>query len=347
MAKEITASNNINLQATPTSADHLITKGYVDTNKLDITLTVSDWVSGSSYDETDYVYLGNQIYHCKSVHTASSSNKPGISNTYWETVTVEDIIDQKIAAATSDRGKYFGTITGDGSTTTFNVVHNLDSMVILTEVYDEDGNTVLPNTQRTNANTIQIQFGQAPANGYVYNVAVTSLTGTTSDVDTVATGFSAHVNAINAHGATATPTANKIAMYGSGGNLISGTPTTATEVANKGYVDSFPLSIHAGMVNLESSTVALQDNVTIYKYTVGANTAFTFSTSSLVRTDGVLTFELYIVMPSTVYTISFPGTVSWLNNEAPSMSTPSKTYMCVFRSLDGGSTWLGSKEGAY
>ena len=284
MAKETTASNNINLQATPTSADHVVTKGYVDSS---ISSAISQW------------------------------------------------------------GKYYTTITGDGSTTTFTVTHNLNSLVILTEIFDEDGNTVLPNIQRTSANAVQIQFGQAPANNYVYNVAITSLTGTTSDVDTVATGFSAHVGSLTAHGATSTPTANKIAMYGSGGNLISGTPTTATEVANKGYVDSFPLSIHAGMVELESSTVTLQDNVTIYKYTVGANTTFSFSTASLVRATGVLTFELYIVMPSTVYTISFPGTVSWLNNEAPSMSTPSKTYMCVFRSLDGGSTWLGSKEGAF
>ena len=262
-------------------------------------------------------------------------------------VVTKGYVDSKIAEAISDRGKYFGTITGDGTTTSFNVTHNLDSMVLLTEVYDESGNTVIPTIKRTNANTLQIKFGQAPANGYVYNVAITSLAGTTSDVDTIVTGFSAHVNDFSAHGATATPTANKIAKYGSNGNLISGTPSTATEVATKGYVDSFPLSIHAGLVNLQSSTVTLLDNVTIYKYTVSANTTFTFSTASLVRTDGALTFELYIVMPSTVYTITFPNNVSWLNGDVPSMSTPSRTDMIVFRSLDGGTTWLGSKEGAF
>lgn len=376
MANEVKILTNISLFATPTANSHVITVGAVNTllagksntdhthtylkptgggtgtyraptNASADTYLVSQarlfpaFNSANSYVVGDFVTSGGSVYRCTTAHTGAWNGS------HFSESSVKEYVDAQITAAISDRGKYYGTITGDGTTTSFNVTHNLASTVLLTEVYDEEGSTVLPTIKRYDANTLQIKFGQAPANGYVYNVAITSLAGTTSDVDTIVTGFSAHVNAISAHGSTATPTANKIAMYGTNGNLVSGTPLTATEVATKGYVDSFPLSIHAGLVNLQSSTVTLQDNVTIYKYSVSATTTFTFSTSSLVRTDGALTFELYIVMPSTVYTITFPNNVSWLNGEAPSMSTPSKTYMIVFRSLDGGSTWLGSKEGAY
>lgn len=52
----------------------------------------------------------------------------------------------------------------------------------------------------------------------------------------------AHVSATNAHSATAIPTADRIAMYGSGGLLSSGTPTASAHVATKGYVDDLAAS---------------------------------------------------------------------------------------------------------
>lgn len=96
-----------------------------------------------------------------------------------------------------------------------------------------------------------------------------------------------------------------------------------------------------------TNTITLEDDTAIYRHTISGLTTIYFDTTELSSMVGkAVTFELYLTMPSTAYTVSFQG-VSWLNNEVPSMSTPSKTYMFVFRSLDGGNTWLGSKEGAY
>ena len=290
--------SNITQKATPSAANHLVTKGYVDNNKLDLSLTVPEWTSGTSYDGDDYVRLGNVCYHCLSAHTASNSNKPGVSATYWETVTIEDIIDQKITASITELGRYTGTFTGDGSTVDFNVTHNLNSLNVITEVYNNDGNTILPSLQRLNANTVQIQFGKAPANGAVYHVIVTSLDGAVRYVDTSNSGGS------------------------SGGGS---------------------LGVHSTMVTLQTPTVALQDDVAIYAYTASGNTTLVFDTSGLSTTEDVLTFELYLTLNGNV-SITFPASVYWVNNDTP-VVTGAGTHMLVFRSINGGTTWLGSKQG--
>ncbi len=282
--------SNITQKATPTDANHLVTKGYVDNNKLDLSLTVPEWTSGESYDGGDYVRLGNICYHCLSAHTASNSNKPGVSATYWETVTIEDIIDQKITASITELGRYTGTFTGDGTTVDFNVVHNLNSLNVITEVYNNDGNTILPSLQRINANTIQIQFGKAPTNGTVYHVVVTSLDGAVRYVDT-------------------------------------------------------SLGLHSPIITLNTPTVALQDDVAIYEYTTNGDTTFVFDTSGLATTTGAITFELYINYSGSG-AITFPSSVWWLNNETP-VVVGSATYMFSFRTIDGGTMWLGCKQGVY
>ncbi len=66
------------------------------------------------------------------------------------------------------------------------------------------------------------------------------LTNTAEFIPTSAavyTVVSTHTSATNAHSATAVPTADRIAMYSADGLLSSGTPTAATHVATKGYVD--------------------------------------------------------------------------------------------------------------
>lgn len=109
------------------------------------------------------------------------------------------------------------------------------------------------------------------------------------------------------------------------------------------------MSVYTLTKRVESPTLTLDDNTAVYLYAVTGDTLFTFDPSQLTRRSGTaITFELYLEFPAGLApTITFPAGVSWLNNEVPSMSTPGLTYMLVFRSLDGGLTWLGSKEGAY
>ncbi len=68
-----------------------------------------------------------------------------------------------------------------------------------------------------------------------------TLTDSASVIPTSAAVYSAvstHTAATSAHNATATPTANRIALYDANGLLSSGTPTADTHVATKSYVDN-------------------------------------------------------------------------------------------------------------
>lgn len=94
--------------------------------------------------------------------------------------------------------------------------------------------------------------------------------------------------------------------------------------------------------------IKLIGDTALYKYTISGDVTLSFDFSDLGNISGkAVTFELYLTMPATAYTVTFPNSIVWLNNEIPSMSTPGKTYMFVFRTIDGGQSILASKEGAF
>jgi phage-related tail fiber protein len=69
-------------------------------------------------------------------------------------------------------GSATAVITGDGTTTSFNVNHGLASAKVVAKVSDPTANNedVYPNIQYTDTNNAAIIFSVAPANGVVYNV---------------------------------------------------------------------------------------------------------------------------------------------------------------------------------
>ena len=92
---------------------------------------------------------------------------------------------------------------------------------------------------------------------------------------------------------------------------------------------------------VSGSEIALSYGTSIYKKTISENTTFTFSLTNLgTLTNKAITFELYLSM-STAYTLTFPSSVTWL--EEPDTSE-SGNYLFVFRTLDGGTTYLGNLE---
>lgn len=93
-----------------------------------------------------------------------------------------------------------------------------------------------------------------------------------------------------------------------------------------------------------AATVALADDTVIYTHTPTANTTYTFSTTNLTDKSNVITFELVITMDTTVRTLTF-NNVTWLNGETPGLSVASQTYLLVFRSFNGGTTWVGNLQG--
>lgn len=69
----------------PTEDTEAATKGYVDENILQIKASIADaWTSGKTYAVGDYCISGNQLYKCKTVHTAGST----FNADYWDAVSV-------------------------------------------------------------------------------------------------------------------------------------------------------------------------------------------------------------------------------------------------------------------
>lgn len=103
----------------------------------------------------------------------------------------------------------------------------------------------------------------------------------------------------------------------------------------------------------ETTTVTIQDGISLYQVNVGAiDTELVFSTAAIgaAMTGGgfnVITFELIVKMGTTVQTIEFPENIDWLDNIPPTMNAPNKYYLILFRSYDGGETWIGAPEGSW
>jgi len=102
----------------------------------------------------------------------------------------------------------------------------------------------------------------------------------------------------------------------------------------------------------ELTTVTIQDGISLYQVNPGAlDTELTFSTNAIqpAMTAGgynIITFELIVHM-TTVKTIDFPENITWLDNIPPTMNAPNKDYLILFRSYDGGQTWIGAPEGSW
>ena len=106
-------------------------------------------------------------------------------------------------------------------------------------------------------------------------------------------------------------------------------------------------------VTADVTTITLQSGISLYEVDFGAvDTELAFSTSAIAGalTAGgynVITFELLVKMGATVQTVDFPENVSWLNNIPPTMNAANKTYLLLFRSYDGGESWIGTQEGSW
>jgi len=106
-------------------------------------------------------------------------------------------------------------------------------------------------------------------------------------------------------------------------------------------------------ITAETTTITLQDGISLYKLISGSvDTEITFSTSqisaALAAGDyNVITFELLVEMGSTVQTLEIPETVSWLDNLPTTMNAQNKSYLILFRSYDGGASWIGAAEGSF
>lgn len=106
-------------------------------------------------------------------------------------------------------------------------------------------------------------------------------------------------------------------------------------------------------VTAETTTIALQDGISLYKLNVGStDTEVDFSTTALSQALAggglnVIRFEVIVSMGATVQTIEFPENVTWIDSIPPTMNAASKNYLILFTSYDGGQSWLGAPEGSW
>ena len=97
--------------------------------------------------------------------------------------------------------------------------------------------------------------------------------------------------------------------------------------------------------NGASGALSLADGISLYKITPTGATTISFGGSTSATSSKAYTFELMLDMSSTAYAITWP-TVTWQDNEAPDLSEAG-IYFFAFRTVDGGTTWLGNLQGKW
>jgi len=97
-----------------------------------------------------------------------------------------------------------------------------------------------------------------------------------------------------------------------------------------------------------SGIITLERDKTQYKKTITGNTVIGFDTTSLGLAAGdAATFELLVQTGNQAYQVLFGSPIAWLNGEEPLFNTPNTSYLCAFRTYDGGASWVGSYEGQF
>lgn len=118
------------------------------------------------------------------------------------------------------------------------------------------------------------------------------------------------------------------------------TPYNSTNPS--GYVTSSVQTLQP--ITTTTGTLSLVDGTSMYKLTPSGATTLSFTNGTTASGTKAYTFELCIDM-STVYTITFP-TVTWQGGETPDLSSTG-IYFLAFRTIDGGTTWLGNLQGVW
>ena len=179
------------------------------------------------------------------------------------------------------------------------------------------------------------------------SVMITDVNGK-ADVSSISVAELSCLSGVNSN--IQTQLNNKIS---SGGDVGSATATTQaitdndTNVATTAFARA--VSTHQPVIVLSNGTVSLTAGVSVYHHTPSAATTYSFSTSNLtgnfaISVTTLFTFELWITM-SNVYALTFSN-VTWQDGVAPDMSSTG-IYQFAFRTLNGGSSWIGNLQGIW
>ena len=119
----------------------------------------SVWSSTGTYVIGDVVEYNGKVY--RKTASGSSGTYPSMIGSGWTETSYDSTT------------KYTGTITGDGSTTSFDVTHNLGvTDVDVTLIDNNTGQEVYAAVTMYSSSVVRIGFGAAPESGKVYRVVV-------------------------------------------------------------------------------------------------------------------------------------------------------------------------------
>lgn len=101
-------------------------------------------------------------------------------------------------------------------------------------------------------------------------------------------------------------------------------------------------SLYQRLKTVENGQIVLDDEKIIAWAEVAAETTFTIDMTNVTKNavDDVVTFELYINMPTPV-AIHWPESIMWTDNEAPDLSEAG-LYLLTFRYIFKENIWQGS-----
>jgi len=105
-------------------------------------------------------------------------------------------------------------------------------------------------------------------------------------------------------------------------------------------------SARQSVVRLTDGIIPLSRTKSAYSSEPMENIEYIFDVSDLGDlTDKCITFELHIEMPDPAIVITFPPNIDWVIT--PELDTGDVTYCLVFRSMDGGISWVGNLAYTY
>ena len=137
---------------------------------------------------------------------------------------------------------------------------------------------------------------------------------------------------------------NKPSLTSFANTSLSNLTTNGINVLRRYQTEQSVAGVPSGNVTIDLSDTSYN----MHRLIMTANTNITFNIPSGFGEANCHTYELYVDMSSTVYTLTFPSNLVWQNNETPDLSTVGR-YFFAFRIIydNAGMHLFGNLEGKW
>lgn len=158
----------------PTNDNYAARKAYVDSKAATAESNAAASAASLYMPLAGGTFTGNITTRNVSVpagYKVTLTDTPASSTDAANKQYVDDQISSNLSGGTGLR--YTTTLTGDGTTATFTVAHNLGTQFCAVDVINgSTGEDMFPTIERTGPNDLKLHFASAPANGLAIKVVV-------------------------------------------------------------------------------------------------------------------------------------------------------------------------------